>query len=389
MVTIPERATRYFTLVLLLFISGFVILPTAKMVNNVYYALMFLPTCLVVFTRWGHSPVRTLEIGFWSALLAWSAVVGLQANEPAHHIKDVLYVGCFVYAISHYVSAGLFRTAAFARIQYWVISLYIIGATLFYWSNGKYAIGEKILWLPSRLDGPNFTSMCVAASFALALATWVRERRHIELTAGIAGALFITIYALQSRSGVVGLAFAGIIYCIHLATRSGRYAKIVGAGLAGTAVVTVGAAASIPKVGALFARKDAYRFEIWQAIIADWNKCGLWRGCGLDFHSNVILSSGGPIFHPHNMFLAWGVYSGLIALLLFCGLMCLTLRRAWLNRDAWGLYLATALFCLNFDGSKLIGNPDELWLLVLLPAALIINQNSSKTPELNLAGGTC
>ena len=389
MVAIPERATRYFTTVLLLFISGFVILPTAKMVNNAYYALMFLPTCIVVFTRWGRSLAMTLEIGFWSALLVWSAMVGFQANEPAHHIKDVLYVGCFVYATSHYVSARLFRTATFARVQFWVIALYIIGATLFYWISGKYAIGQKVLWLPSRLDGPNFTSMCVAASFALALLTWVRERRFGELFGGIASALFITVYALQSRSGVVGLAFVGILYCTHLATRNGRYAKIVGLGLAVTVIAIGAAAAFVPEVGALFARKDALRFEIWNAIITDWNQCGLWLGCGLDFHSSVILSSGGPIFHPHNLFLAWGVYSGLIALLLFCGLMCLTLRRAWLNRDAWGLYLATALFCLNFDGSKLIGNPDELWLLILLPAALIINQSGNMTPQPRLASGQC
>ena len=40
-------------------------------------------------------------------------------------------------------------------------------------------------------------------------------------------------------------------------------------------------------------------------------------------------------------------------------------------RDGWGWYLAAALVMLNFDGSKLVGNPDELWLLVLLPAVLI------------------
>ena len=389
MVTVPDKASRYFTTVLLLFIGGFVVLPTAKMVNNVYYALMLLPTCLVPVTKWGRSLAVTPEIGFWFALLAWSAFIGAQSNEPAHHIKDVLYVGCFVFATSHYVSADFFRTSLFARIQFGAIALYIVGATLLYWITGKYAVGEKVLWLPSRLDGPNFTSMCVAASFALALITWVRERRFVELFSGLAGALFITVYALQSRSGVIGLAFVGVAYGAYFVARGKRYAKIVSISLTAATIVIVTAAASIPKIGALFARKDAFRFEIWHAIIADWNRCGLWLGCGLDFHSSVILSSGGPIFHPHNMFLAWGVYSGLIALLLFCTLMGLTLYRSWVKRDAWGLYLATALFCLNFDGSKLIGNPDELWLLVLLPAALIINQNGEKKPESDLVNRQC
>jgi len=52
------------------------------------------------------------------------------------------------------------------------------------------------------------------------------------------------------------------------------------------------------------------------------------------------------------------------------------LQRAWQQRDPWGLYLFTALVVLNFDGSKLVGNPDELWLLILLPMALIINQRA-------------
>jgi hypothetical protein len=38
------------------------------------------------------------------------------------------------------------------------------------------------------------------------------------------------------------------------------------------------------------------------------------------------------------------------------------------------MYLACALVMLNFDGSLLIGNPDELWPLVLLPAAMILSR---------------
>jgi hypothetical protein len=43
-------------------------------------------------------------------------------------------------------------------------------------------------------------------------------------------------------------------------------------------------------------------------------------------------------------------------------------------RDEWGVYLACALVMLNFDGSLLIGNPDELWPLVLLPAGMILSR---------------
>jgi hypothetical protein len=66
-------------------------------------------------------------------------------------------------------------------------------------------------------------------------------------------------------------------------------------------------------------------------------------------------------------------------LLLFLVIMTATLWRAWRRRDPWGLYLAVALCMLNFDGSSLIGNPDELWLLVLLPATLIVNRYRSSS----------
>ena len=90
--------------------------------------------------------------------------------------------------------------------------------------------------------------------------------------------------------------------------------------------------------------------------------------------TTATILGGAPIQHPHNIFLALGLYSGLVSLVVFLIIVAVTLRRAWLQNDPWGLYLFTALIMLNFDGSKLVGNPDELWLLVLLPMALIDNR---------------
>lgn len=69
-----------------------------------------------------------------------------------------------------------------------------------------------------------------------------------------------------------------------------------------------------------------------------------------------------------------GLYGGAVALVLFVALMAASLWQAWRVRDAWGMYLACALVMLNFDGSLLIGNPDELWPLVLLPSAMILSR---------------
>ena len=70
--------------------------------------------------------------------------------------------------------------------------------------------------------------------------------------------------------------------------------------------------------------------------------------------------------------------------MLLLAVMGATLWQAWRNRDPWGMYLACALVMLNFDGSKLIGNPDELWPLVLLPAALVLGRVAQRPRRVRL-----
>jgi hypothetical protein len=124
----------------------------------------------------------------------------------------------------------------------------------------------------------------------------------------------------------------------------------------------------------LWTRGDSYRIELFHIMVGEWQNCGWMLGCGVNFHTDQLLDGWMPIQHPHNIFVALGLYSGAVALLLFIALMAATLWQAWRLRDAWGMYLACALVMLNFDGSLLIGNPDELWPLVLLPGAMILGR---------------
>ena len=71
------------------------------------------------------------------------------------------------------------------------------------------------------------------------------------------------------------------------------------------------------------------------------------------------------------LFVAIGVRLGLLPLLAFVATQVLSLRRARSMGNSWGLYLSVALVMLSFDGDLVVGNPDELWLLVWLPMALI------------------
>lgn len=367
-----ERA-GYFTPALLVFIASFLVLPTSKMVNNVYYALLALPALCVLLMRRGQDIRLSPALLLWGALCAWYVLIGLLSAD-GQHFKHVLYVALFVLLVSQLADPQPLRTPLFARGLFWALGVYVLGSAIVYWSIGRYAPGERVLWLPGRMTGPIYTSMWLTCCFALALPVWISQRRWGELAAAALLAVFCMGYVLQSRSGLVGMLALGGMVAGWLALCRARYLLWLGGVAILLAGTTLFAMRELPEVASLFARADSGRFELWRILSAEWLGCSLWLGCGMQHVSEATILGGAPIQHPHNIFLALGLYSGLVSLLIFLALMAVVLRCAWRQRDPWGLYLLVALIVLNFDGSKLVGNPDELWLLVLLPMALIINQ---------------
>ncbi|HEY1027018.1 MAG TPA: O-antigen ligase family protein [Pseudomonas sp.] len=367
----------YFTFALLIFIASFLLLPTSKMVNNVYYVLLALPALVFFVVRLGRDIRPSPALLLWAGLCAWYLLVGALSGS-GQYFKHVLYLALFVLLVSQLVDPRIFRTALFARGLFWVVGVYVLGSAIVYWIIGRYAPGERIIWLPGRMAGPIYTSMWLACCFALALPTWIAQRRWLELAAALALAVFCMAYVLQSRSGLVGMLAICALICAWHAMRHLRYFLI----LAVAAVIVVGvvlfAVPEVPVMSQLFARADSGRFELWRVLAGEWQACGIWLGCGVHYTTSSTIMGGVAIQHPHNIYLALGLYSGLVSLLLFLALAIVVLRHAWVQRDPWGLYLLVALIVLNFDGSKLVGNPDELWMLVLLPMALIPNERRTQ-----------
>lgn len=371
--SINGRWATYFTLALLAFIASFLFLPTSKMVNNIFYGLVALPSLLVAI-------LRAKQIRYPNALeLAWVILlviyfVGGALSGDWQYLKHILYVTLFLIAVGILVSPGLFRTAQFARALFWILLLYIVLSAIFYWLTGRYAVGERVLWLPGRMTGPIYTSMWLACCAALVLPFWFRERSWLEMCVGLSLAVFCISYVLQSRSGLVGLVSLLTLLGAWSAAKDVRRVLLIGLAVSLCVLSIWLAADAFPEIARLFARADSGRFELWGLLLGEWKQCGLVSGCGVEHVSSATILGGSPIQHPHNIYLALGLYNGLIALIAFLIVMSMTLYRAWQRNDPWGLYLAIALVSLNFDGSQLIGNPDELWLLVLLPAALIANR---------------
>jgi len=359
-----------------LFIVSFLLLPTSKMVNNVYYVLLALPALGVLLLRRGRGIQLSTALWLWAALCAWFVVVGALSAD-GQYFKHVLYMMLFVLVVSQLVDPEPLRMPLFSRGLFWILGVYVLGSAVVYWLTGRYALGERVLWLPGRMTGPIYTSMWLACCFALALPTWLSQRRWLELSAAALLAVFCMAYVLQSRSGLVGMLAVGGLAAGWLALHRARYLLWLGVASVLLVILTLFVMREVPEVASLFARADAGRFELWRILAGEWLDCGLWLGCGMQHVTEATILGGAPIQHPHNIYMALGLYSGLVSLLIFLALIVVVLQRAWRGRDPWGLYLFTALVVLNFDGSKLVGNPDELWLLVLLPMALIINQRAA------------
>ncbi|HAW39314.1 O-antigen ligase family protein [Pseudomonas stutzeri] len=370
----------YFTVALLVFVASFLILPTSKMVNNVYYVLLATPALgFLIFSR-GRGVELSLGLCLWGGVFFCLTVAGMLSAD-VRWLKYVLYAAVFMTLVSQFVDPRPFRAPQFARGLFWVLCGYILGSAIFYWVVGRYVPGERVLWLPARMTGPIYTSMWLACCFTLALPVWVEQRRWFELFAALLLAVFCMAYVLQSRSGLLGMVALGGLVAVGLVLRRVRHVLWLGLAASLGALLVYWATLEIPEVARLFARADSGRFELWGVFFSEWVKCGVWLGCGVNPNIDVVLSSGLSIQHPHNIFLALGLYSGLFSLLVFLLTMVVILRQALKGRDPWGGYLLLALIMLNFDGDRFIDNPNELWLLVLLPAALIINKRDVSLPN--------
>lgn len=121
-------------------------------------------------------------------------------------------------------------------------------------------------------------------------------------------------------------------------------------------------------------RGTSFRPEIWGDVVADLTRRGLWFGRGIDTPYEVI-AGGIEFLHPHSMFLSVAYQGGVVALVLFLGLigaMLTVLIRSYHEPDAklaLGV-LGVSLPAYLLDGHELIGQVAATWFLFWLPVAV-------------------
>lgn len=356
---------------MLAFLASFILLPSTKAVNNFYYVFLALPALVLIVRRKAAWPEATLLIGLWGGLFGWLLVSGTIFGD-GRFFRHLLYTFLFCAIVVLWVEKEKFERNSLFRCFFWSLILYVVASASYLWITGRLGVGVRVTDLPARLEGPILTSMLIVSSFALLTPEWLRSRCWIEMVMAVFAILFCVGFVLQSRSGLVGFTAVLIMVAGALFWRNGWRMRAIIMVVSMLALFSGAWVYEHSNVAAgLVARADSGRFELWQAYLRQWVDCGLLFGCGPSFAGEIYIHGGVLIYHPHNVFLAMGFYHGFPALLLFSAAMLLTIWYAWKQQNPWGCYLAVALLMLNFDGSRVVDNPREVWLLVLLPAMLI------------------
>ena len=315
-----------------------------------------------------------------AALLAYLVLTSLWSEDFSspdafRMAVRALVLCCFVLAFADAVARG----AAHERIGRW----FALGGGLV----AVAAIGHFALDPPpeGRLHGLGRVHNSVTAAQAFSVvalvaldAAWRAPERRWRLLAG-ASALAATAAVLLtgSRAAWVALPLATLALLLARTTPSrARFVGLLGASAAAMALVAAVLATSDLTGDHVLPRGDSFRFAIWESVIADIVRQGLWFGRGILTPDDTLV--GDLTFrHVHSMYLAVLFHGGIAGVVLFAAVLGGTgfvLVRALASPDArlaLALLVAGAIFWLT-DGRQLVDRVGVHWWLFWLPVATAI-----------------
>ena len=115
---VPEN---YFGAGLLVFALSFILLPTSKQVNNVYYLGLLLPAVIHLALNPSRLLPRSPETVLWMVFFVLASVAGLLGGGSAEFFKHVGYSLIFVLIATTLASPRLFFQPGFKRGAFWAV----------------------------------------------------------------------------------------------------------------------------------------------------------------------------------------------------------------------------------------------------------------------------
>ena len=229
-----------------------------------------------------------------------------------------------------------------------------------------------------QLDTHVMAAMVYAFAAVCGLAWLASDDRGVgRWISGVCVAvLVVAVFLSGSRNAMACLVFG--LGCLLIASRvTTARAFLVAAGSLAVGLLTVILAAYWLVSGAgevILPRGDSFRPAIWMDYLARIRADGIWFGLGV-LTPDLIQVGGYDVLHPHNLYLAVTLQSGLLGLALMVTVITATLHTLVKHYDEPEAKLALAVWAMALpgyllDGHELVDKVGWTWLLFWLPVGI-------------------
>ncbi|WP_163835517.1 O-antigen ligase family protein [Spartinivicinus ruber] len=378
----PLKGGQWLVYCLYFFVASYAVFATSKTVNNIFYIFLLAPAVFIFPLKIYKSLIKTKDCFLYvvAVMTLFFAVSGLWGDDVSYkYLKYVLYIVGFILLVNFLIVEEYLDPQQLIKVCVWVTFLYLVYAFIdTYLVQNKGFPAGRINPLPSRIDNPIYTSIWLVSVFFCYLGYGIAEKngglkwQHLCLLL----VLVFFLYLIRSRSGFVVLfCGAGLIALSVIINRNSKKQLWQFGAVALAIIVFFVVGYSFGLFDSMIARADSYRFQVWQQVLKEYSECGYLLGCGYGYDIISSVDGGGvPIAHPHNIFIAHLLYSGVVGLILLVAVTLIALYRACKIWSPWGVYLVLACIGLLFDGDKILTSPSEVWLLYILPLSVICGE---------------
>tara|TARA_R110002072_G_scaffold1598_8_gene13702 strand:- start:27889 stop:29106 length:1218 start_codon:yes stop_codon:yes gene_type:complete len=248
---------------------------------------------------------------------------------------------------------------------------------------------EDILWHWVRLEGngrlrlASVAAMCAGLGFVYALVLSISSKQALTTCGYLALSifLFLALVFTKSRGSLLAVTLCVILITYFLSPMKIRV-WLSALLLLGVGLFLVMVHQLYPELWESFLRKGlGLRNFVWRDAVSQWLSGNLVFGAGIlsPFYSEAEYERVPGIMdlmvfqHPHSIFLAALVNTGLVGCTLLVAMIAAPLiplvdirNRNRLERCGF-FGLVYAGFCLSFDGGSLITKVNELWIVFWCP----------------------
>ena len=370
---------NYWSIVFVFFVSSYFIPVGFGFIRTGFYALVGVP---VLFSlRRPDFFLLLKQKYFWPlmALCAYAIVRSFDIEIMLDVVKSTLTVLLLLLFSLKIPLATPVTVKKISLFFIFLVVLYVLSNAWYLYFSAGWRFGQRLSGLFGQSKSVIFTAdflMCVLISYSWGCIKTLDFKFLFLVHALVMG---VAMFFLQSRSIIpVWLGCSALLIFTQMHGWRNILKAAVFVGLLGLFIGLLlffgGMTHSVT------GRGDSYRIEIWLAYLASTVDCGFVTGCGWGQKLGFVAADGAPIAHPHSLYVQHFYWGGVIGLSLLLASIVPPLIKGirFSCYAAWPLL--AGCIALVFDGNDFISTPNERWLLVLIPFALLVGQIARVEP---------